>query len=397
MSKKVFLGALAIILILGLGTGAWWMWERGKTPPKVKLTTISPVSIHEEIYANGTITPASQQELRVLSPAKVSRVFVKVGDKVKQGQLLLELDKTLAEAQVSQARANLQVAKATLASSESQLNAFKNSSISNNQIAQKPGNISGNTLNIMMSDTSNSPSPTQGSEGAPFKQAELAVTQAQAMVKQAEEALKVAEAQRSQLTYKSGINGTVLQVNAVEGNLTPVQTPLVVIADVSAMNVEAELNEVDAGRVKVGQKVQITSKVLGDKIVEGIIAQIAPQAVTKQSLQANPAPTVAVSLKLNSVPAELKPGFTVNVQILTSPKEGVLAVPLESLFQEGNKNYVYKYQNGRLFKTEVKVGVATSVLQEITAGLASGDRVVLNPTAQMQDQMAVTPENGSGS
>ncbi|WP_407306955.1 hypothetical protein [Desulfosporosinus sp. SB140] len=73
-----------------------------------------------------------------------------------------------------------------------------------------------------------------------------------------------------------------------------------------------------------------------------------------------------------------------------------MAVPLEALFQEGSKNFVYRIQEGRLHKAEVKVGIGNDTYQEITGGLKSGDLIVLNPSNQLSEGMTVTSEQGSG-
>jgi HlyD family secretion protein len=234
----------------------------------------------------------------------------------------------------------------------------------------------------------------QGSDPG-FQQAEAAVSQAQAMLQQANEGLKVAQAQRAQNVYTASIAGTVLELNAQDGSMAPLQSPLVVVGDLSKLQVSAQLNEVDAGKVQLGQKVKITSKVLGTSPA-GTISEIAPQAVSKASVQGNTPPSVGVKIDLQNVPPELKPGFTVDLNIATASKDNFLAIPQEALFQEGGKSFVFQVINNILSKTEVSLGVANETLQEITSGLKAGDLVVLNPTAQLANGLPVTLDSGSG-
>lgn len=208
--------------------------------------------------------------------------------------------------------------------------------------------------------------------------------------------LDTTQIQQGQMIYKAAIAGTVIEVNAQEGNLSPVQQPLVVVADLAQMNVEAQLNEVDAGKVQIGGKVTVTSKVLGNTSVQGTIDQIALEAVSQPSVQGNALPTVGVRIHLDQVPAGLKPGSTVSMQIIVATKKGVLAVPQIALFQEGSKNYVYCIQGGSLHKSEVKIGIGNDTHQEISSGLKAGDLVVLNPSNQLSEGLLVTPDTGSG-
>lgn len=375
MKKRLWWGIGALLIISTLAFGAWWFWGKPAAPLKVNVAVTAPISMHEDVYATGTVVPVSRQEVRVLNPGRVSKVAVKVGDTVRAGQLLVQLDSTLADAQVAQAKASVDAAQANVNGAQANLDALRQAQ-STSALALTPAN----TVN----------------PGA-VKQAEGALAQSQAGLKQAQAALKVAQAQQAQTTCKATIPGTVLEVNVQEGNISPVQQPLVLVADLSQINVEAQLNEVDAGKVQLGQKVTVTSKVLGSAAIQGTLTEIAPEAVTKPSVQGNTSPTVDVKVRLDHVSGGLKPGFTVNIEIVTASKDGVLAVPQEALFQEGNKNYVFRVEANRLHKVEVKMGIGDDTHQEITAGLKSGDMVVLNPSNQLTEGMSVTPESGSGS
>lgn len=374
MKKQRWVGMIGFI-ILALAVGGWWIWRTSQSPLKVKAGTVAPISMQKDVYANGSIVPVSSQEVRVLSPGRVTKVAVKVGESVQVGQVLVTLDTTLVDAQAAQAKANVEAAQTSVNAAQANLEELRKA-----QSAQ----------NASLTGSAGGLSPIG------LKQAEGVLAQSKAVLKQAQEMLKVAQVQQGQMIYKAALAGTVLEVNAEAGNLSSVQLPLVVVADLSQMNVEAQLNEVDAGKVQVGGKATITSKVLGDTSVQGTIIELAPLAVTKPSVQGNASPTVGIKIRLDQVSAGLRPGFTVSLKITLETKEGILAVPQEALFQEGNKNYVYRIQEGRLRKTEVKLGIGNDTHQEITSGLNAGDQVVLNPSKELAEGMAVAPETGSG-
>ncbi|KJR49328.1 putative Co/Zn/Cd efflux system membrane fusion protein [Desulfosporosinus sp. I2] len=371
MKKQLWVGMIGF-LILALALGGWWIWRTSQSPLKVKAGAVAPISMQKDVYANGNVVPVSSQEVRVLTPGRVSNVAVKVGESVQVGQTLVTLDTTLVDAQVAQAKVNVEAAQTSVNAAQANLEELQKA-----QSASATGSAGGLSPTVI-------------------KQAEGVLAQSKAALKQAQEMLKVAKVQQGQMIYKAALAGTVLEVNAEAGNLSSVQLPLVVVADLSQMNVEAQLNEVDAGKVKVGGKATITSKVLGDTSVQGTIIEIAPVAVTKPSVQGNASPTVGIKIRLDQVSAGLRPGFTVSLKIILETKEGILAVPQEALFQEGNKNYVYRIQEGRLRKTEVKLGIGNDTHQEITSGLNAGDQVVLNPSKELLEGMAVAPETGSG-
>lgn len=344
--KKLLWWGVGVVFVLALAFGAWWIWGRDQGAVKVKAIGVAPLSMQEEVYATGNLVPVSRQEVRVVTPGLVAKVAVKAGDAVKAGQILITLDTVLVDAQVAQAKANVEAAQ----------------------------------TNVDLS-----------------RQTEGTLAQSKAALKQTQETLKIAQVQQRQMIYKAAFAGTVLEVKGQEGNLSPVQEPLVIVADLTQMNVESKLNEVDAGKVKLGGKVTISSKLLGNKPVQGTVTEISPQAVATPSLQGNSSsPTVVVKIHLDQVPAGLKPGFTVNIHMIVATKEGVLAVPQEGLFQEGKKNYVYLIQGGKLLKTEVTIGIGNDTHQEITSGLKAGDQIVLNPSNELSQGLAVTVDTGSG-
>lgn len=405
MSRKKWVWSIvSLAILLGVIFSAWWF---GRTPAgvKVKTATVENTSIQQEVYASGTVAPAQQQQVTVMAPSKVAKVYVHTGDTVKIGQTLVQMDTTLADAQVAQAKAGVNAAQTNLSIAQKTLDSLKSAQVTSvtaqiasfgpSSLLQKSSSIP--TVEIPMNSTVSAAGDTvqQGPDSA-LQQAEAAVSQAQAMLQQAQEGLKVAQAQRAQNVYVASIAGTVLELNAQEGSMAPLQTPLVVVGDLSKLQVTAQLNEVDAGKVQLGQKVRVTSKVLGTTPLTGSVSQIAPQAVSKMGVQGNTPPSVGVKIDLENVPPELKPGFTVDLNIATASKDNVLAIPQGALFQEGGKSYVFQVINMILTKTEVSLGIANETLQEITSGLKSGDLVVLNPTAELANGLPVTLDPGSG-
>ncbi|MDQ7096323.1 efflux RND transporter periplasmic adaptor subunit [Desulfosporosinus sp. PR] len=420
MKRYLWWGIGIVLVLLVLAVAGWWIWGSARGTLKVTAGTVAPISMQEDVYATGSVAPGSRQEVRVLNPGIVSKVAVKVGDTVQAGQTLATLDTTLADAQVAQTQAGVEAAQAVVNAAQNSLAELKRAQSlaaaaanaaagtaasansgsagqSNMDVVNINGNGGGSAAGTNNNGAANVGSLTSVLEGSgAVSQAQGALAQGQAALKQAQEALHLAQIQRDLLSYKAILSGTVLEVNAQAGDLASAQQPLVVVGELNHMNVVVQLNEMDANKVKRGEKVTVTSKTLGTAAVTGIIAEIAPEAATQASLQANTSPTVGVTIRLDQVPAGLKPGYNVNIQVVVATKKGVLAVPLEALFQEGSKNYVYRIQEGRLHKTEVKVGIGNDTHQEITSGLKSGDLIVLNPSNQLSEGLAVTAEQGSG-
>ncbi|WP_425806706.1 efflux RND transporter periplasmic adaptor subunit [Desulfitobacterium sp. Sab5] len=418
MSRKKWIwGISALLIVLGVSLSAWWFGGGKAAEVKVKTAAAENSSIQQEVYASGTVTPVNQQQVTVVAPSKISQVYVKVGDAVKPGKVLVQMDTTLADAQVAQARAGVNTAQTNLTAAQRTLDTLKSGSAPSEfafagTSSQAQGSSSIPTVEIPMNMevsramsmgrvsglTGDVPAIVPSAEaqtGSALQQAETAVSQAKAMLQQAQEGLKVAQAQRAQNVYTASIAGTVLELNAQSESMASLQSPLITIGDLSKLQVTAELNEVDAGKVQSGQKVKVTSKVVGNTPLTGAVSEVSPQAASKVSLQGNTTPLVGIKVDLQNIPAELKPGYTVDLNIATAAKNNVLAIPSEALFQESGKNYVFRVVNKKLAKTEVNIGIANETLQEITSGLKEGDIVVLNPTAQLANGLPVQLDTGS--
>ncbi|GAB6173250.1 efflux RND transporter periplasmic adaptor subunit [Paradesulfitobacterium aromaticivorans] len=374
MKRKAAWGVAGMLALAALVWGMWYFYGKLEGPVQVRVVVVKPASLQESVHTTGTVKPEKTQELRTLSPARVVKVAVKTGDGVQAGATAIELDPTLANAQIAQAQAAVDAAKANRNLAQANLDALKTGS--------------GGTGDFQVAAV---PQPSVAS----VKQAETAVVQADAALKQTQESLKAAQAQRSQLSLKTAFAGTVLEVNAQEGNLAPVQAPLAVIADLSQLNIELNLNEVDAARVQSGQKAQISGRLINKNPLQGTVADIAPQAVIAPGLQTNLAPAVKVKVVPDQALSALKPGFSVDVDILVAAKEGVLVIPQEALFQEQNKSFVYRLEAGKVRKTEVSLGIADDTNQEIVSGLKEGDVIVLNPTDHFYEGMPAQAQTGS--
>ncbi|WP_407306954.1 efflux RND transporter periplasmic adaptor subunit [Desulfosporosinus sp. SB140] len=347
MKKRLWWGIGTVVVLLVLVIVGWWLiWGSARGTQKVTAGTVTSISMQEDVYATGSVAPSSRQEVRVLNPGIVSKVAVKVGDFAKAGQVLVTLDTTLADAQVAQAQAGVDAAQAAVNAAQNNLTELKraqssaaaaassanaaiagNASQSNAEVVNINGNGGGSVSN------NNSSSTNVGSLSSVFEgsgavsQAQGTLAQSQAALKQARETLHVAQVQRDQLSCKAILSGTVLEVKAQAGDLASAQEPLVVVGDLTHMNVVVQLNEMDASKVKQGEKVTVTTKTLGASTMAGVITEVAPEAAAQASLQGNASPTVGVTIRLDHVPAGLKPGYNVNIQVVVATKRGFWRSP----------------------------------------------------------------------
>jgi multidrug efflux pump subunit AcrA (membrane-fusion protein) len=155
-------------------------------------------------------------------------------------------------------------------------------------------------------------------------------------------------------------------------------TEVLTIADLNNMIINAQVNQADVPRLKVGETVEVTVEAVLGLRVTGEVERVSPQATVKNYIKGYPARIV-----LKNVDPRVRPGMTANVKIPVASADNVTAVPLSAVFTEkasenGRMERFVYVQDGESFeKRNVKVGVSDYFYAEIQEGLKEGEIVSL--------------------
>ena len=166
-------------------------------------------------------------------------------------------------------------------------------------------------------------------------------------------------------------------------------TEVLTIADLNNMIINAQVNQADVPRLKVGETVEVTVEAVPGLRATGIVERISPQAIIKNNIKGYPARIV-----LKNVDARIRPGMTANVKIPVASAENVTAVPLAAVFTEKNpdtgqmERFVYVQQGESFEKRNVKVGVSDYFYAEIQEGLKAGEVVSLEMPKDEREKKA---------
>jgi HlyD family secretion protein len=171
----------------------------------------------------------------------------------------------------------------------------------------------------------------------------------------------------SRTTGTTGTTGTSGSSNS-SGNV------LASLENKSSLQVRIPVDELDIGKVQVGQSVEITADAFKDKVYKGKVSTIAPQGVVQNGVA-----TFEVVVDIDS-PDGLKTGMTANVSIITACRENALLLPLEAIADRGGKKYVLVNNGGTISQKEVTLGVVNTDFAEIAGGLSEGDTIVIQTT-----------------
>jgi HlyD family secretion protein len=285
------------VVIIGLaGAGVWYWKFREKEVPVVLETEKPKVGyISSSVTATGTVQPVDTVSVGTQVSGTIANVFADFNSKVKKGQLIAELDKSLLQAQAQQITANLQQAKSQLIYQESNYNRQK-------QLFDL-GAIS----------------------KAEFETALFQFQSAKDNVTSVASQLQAAQRNLSFASIYSPIDGTVMARNVSVGQTVAASfstpTLFVIAKDLTKMQVRASVDEADIGNVKKGQRVTFTVDAFPDDLFEGTVKDI--------RLQPSVAANVVTYVTLVDAPnsdLKLKPGMTASITLFTHEIQNALLI-----------------------------------------------------------------------
>lgn len=217
---------------------------------------------------------------------------------------------------------------------------------------------------------------------------------AQASVEQSRAAVAVAQAQLDKATLTAPFAGVVATLLVEEGSQVNSATPILILLDPSAYYVDVEVDEVDISRVQVGQAVSITLDALPGVELAARVQEMALSPSPGQGVV-----TYRVRVRITDLEeAQVRPGMTANVRIITQRAENVLIVRRRAVRMENGQAYVERVLPGEVLeRVPVRLGLEDPTYVEIVSGLQEGDRVfvrgvVSNPLQQLMQQ----PSMGGG-
>ncbi|MEJ0021203.1 MAG: efflux RND transporter periplasmic adaptor subunit [Candidatus Doudnabacteria bacterium] len=217
------------------------------------------------------------------------------------------------------------------------------------------------------------------------------VASAKAQIAQAQAQLQNADVNYSNNIIKSPFDGQVAQLNNQPGDQVTSSTIIATVITNQKLAV-MPLNEVDAAKVSVGQKVNLTFDALDSLNVVGTVAQVDTLGTVSQGVV-----TYNVKIGFDSQDARIKPGMSVTAAIITDVKTDIVAVPSSAVKSDSNGDYVQVLNSkGEPENKTVQVGISNDTDTEITSGLNEGDMVVTQTINSAAKTTTATTRAGGG-
>jgi len=384
-SKGIVITILVVALIALSVYGISQRNQQMLNAVEVKTAKVEKGDIVWLFSTNGDVESKSKQDYFILTPTKVLKVFVDVGDKVKKGDKLLELETQDLSIQYKIAQKQLEMAKLQLESLKKLKERWSSQNQSSLQNSTAP--IQSYSLNTLTSSQMQVASPGYSLDDQiklQEKQVEIAQLNLQSIKQNMD---------KQQRYVKAQINGVVTAINAREGNVfSSVQLPAVTVEDPENLQIVLNVNQYDAINISEGQKALIR---FGEKTFDGAVKMVSP-AATKVITQTGAENVVKVYVDILNNDGTIKPGFNVDVDIKLGEKKNVLKVPSEAILTDKKgQSFVYIVENGVAKQRKVEVGLSSDLETEIKSGVAVGEKVILNPNSSIQNGTKVKEKGGS--
>ncbi|MBS1787650.1 MAG: efflux RND transporter periplasmic adaptor subunit [Acidobacteria bacterium] len=461
-NKKILIG-VGVLLVIAIIIAVTVFGRRGDAP-EVQVAKVEKRALLEsKVTANGEVRPIQFINLTAEVAGRVTDVFVKEGDLVKKGQPLLRVDPTQLANSTSVQEAALRAVQADVQNQTAAINVAENAintaraALVTSQADLERAQVEKNNAQIELKrqtdllesgiasrsnyDTAkmryDSAVASVNAAKARVDQSRVQITDAEIRVKQSRASLDAANArvaqQKASLAQQSDqlskttqyasidgvVGGPIIQVGTFAVSSFS-STGLMLIADMSTINVDVKVDETDIKNIAKGQKTKVKVDALGEKEIEGEVVEIAATALTRsgQSIAqtattgSQEAKDFKVVIRLVNMSQEvrdsLRPGMSATAVITTDRRENIVAVPLQALVERdadqlktGNGptpaasptqnpkdkkpiKGVFAVENNKTVFKPVETGITGENDIEITSGLNAGQEIVIGPYRQLR-------------
>lgn len=365
-----------LLLLIAAGAGGFYYVNQNNGSETTYLTEkVQKGDLHKSVIATGTVRALQRVEVGAQASGKIEKILVQLGQQIKAGDLIAEID--------SQTQRNaLETAQAKLASYQAQLKA-KN-------VAYEVAKANFERIQKLYAQKSSSLADLETAKNS-LAAAEAAIKEVSASIKQAEIEANTAQTNLGYTKIRSPIDGTVISIPVSEGqtvNANQTTPTIVQVADLSKMLIKLQISEGDITKIANGMAVEFSTLADADHKYHSQISSVDPAltSLTDNEYSESISDTKAVYFYANSVvdnpDNKLRIGMTAQAQIQVAKVENALLVPTMTLKREGAKTFVNVLNGDKVEKREVKIGLNDDLRTEIVAGLNEGEQVISSQVRQ---------------
>ncbi len=422
-SKKTWRWVMLILIILTISVGGLIFYRgwastqkrsasqrvgRGEIP--VQISSVIHRKLTYSLVANGDIAPLMQVDLFPRVSGYLEKIYVQIGDSVRQGQLIAQIDRAEFLQKVKEVEGKVAQAKAQYAELEAGTrledvrqaeeavkqarSRFNNAQFQRERvkalyqkqvISKKEMDLSEMDYNVTEAQLASAEQHLQM-----LKEGARPEVKAGSLGKLKEmEAVLAQEQIRLQNTQiVAPFSGEIVRKNVDNGALLSSSTPLVTLVHMDTLKVLANVLEKDIALLKPGMKAKIFTEAYPEEPFEGTIVRMnkALDLATR---------TLQTEINIPNPGRLLKPGMFARIEVVLKEKPNALAVPREAVLEGGGKEFVFVVEGDQAFRKPIVTGIEQDQLIEVVEGLKDGDKIVVKGQGSLRDRSTIRVVEGS--
>ncbi|WHZ04215.1 efflux RND transporter periplasmic adaptor subunit [Neobacillus sp. YX16] len=402
MKKKVWIWISVIVGILVIASTGTYLYAKTGTETvgadegvmSISIQKVSEQELVESILVTGKIVPESEQKV-FIEPEKgeISEFKVTENQAVKAGDPLVVYDSSKIDSELKRAVREKELLQSRGKTEQNQIaDLNKRIAEAKKKVETQGAETVDGAERLVSQEDVNQLSNEKIQQEMQYESTKSEITSA-------EDRIKELNAQKSEMTIVSKMDGIIVKVNQNVANTEAgAAEPVIHIISSQPYKVIGSMSEFDTVKIKEGQSVIIRPKVFKDREWKGAVESVSqfPNAEGgggegfEGGGGAGNVTMYPFKVTITDDTTELRQGFHVSLEIKAGDATKKVAIPHPALIDEAGIKIVYILKDGMLERREVQTGVMNDAFIEVTSGITPGELVVLTPTEEMHDGMEVT-------
>ncbi len=388
MKRKRVL-VVAGILVVAAAIAGVVVSRRGPQPTTVQAATVGRADLQSKVTANGKVQAQKKVDISATIAGQITHLAVKEGDRVRKGQLLLQIDAVNPRAAARSMEAGVLALMRDLDSARARLEQAQD------DLKRTEENYKASII----------PEADYRRAQTNLSSAQAAVQAAQVRVDQARASSEGARDTLAKTTVLAPMDGTITAKRVEEGEVAVVGvlnqpgTVLLTVSDMSVVETEMEVDETSIPSVKVGQEARIRIDAYPNRTFNGVVTEVGNSPIINTGTTAL-AIKFKVKIQIKDPPPDIKPGLSVQADILTGFRPQALVIPIQALVVRDielkpgetpkpgaprDEEGVYLIENDKARFQKLKTGLLGELSLEVIEGLKGGESVITGPFKALRE------------
>jgi HlyD family secretion protein len=387
--KRKIIWGIVLLVVVGAAVGVV-VSRRGPKPKPVQTAKVERQDLQAKVSANGKVQATKKVDISATVPGQVIQLAVKEGDIVKKGQFLLQLDSVNYRANARGSQSSMEALQKELDAAQANLEQAKA------DLARAERNHAAGIL----ADADLQRSRTAVTSG------EASILATQHRIDQARAAVDGVTDTLSKTTIRSPMDGVVTAKRIEEGEVAIIGiqnqpgTVLLTVSDMSVVEAEMEIDETSIPSVVLGQAARVHIDAYPNKTFDGVVTEVGNSPINATAGLQNEAIKFKVKVQIKNPPEGIKPGLSVQADILTGFRPKTLTVPLQALVVRDAEEHkpgdpppagppkeqegVFVIESGKAAFKAITTGLLGELAIEVTEGLKEGDVIISGPFRELR-------------